>query len=331
MRSVYDGEDEPDTSCKVWPEPLVLHGRLGLKLSDGQVVFEHAPFQDCDAPSRTLEAVPIAAGNHTQPPSVAAEHPSCKHPQHPGVHLWEKAVSACVGSQWWAQGPASIHTSSQQQCHSQAYRQRDSAERGQGTSADQLGATQGSVNPTPKSHQHNSSDEDAAAVAELDGLLDSLKEPPVSRAMPLPMAKGHRRAAKYAWVACNGAAKGRVPSEDPVTGDSSAVAPSQEAKHVSILAALHSAKPAGLLDIWREAGQGFHEAHISSSSSSSSTVQISDQQTYTTASFQQTPPVRLLPPSVCRYMRPLHIYDIVCLLHETCCAFLTDNLDIKRE
>ena len=293
MRSMCDGEDEPDASCEIWPKPLTLQGRLGLKLSDGQVLFKHVPFQSNAAPSRSSGAVSIAAGNHTQPPAAAAELASCMHPQHPGVRICEKVVSACVGSQWWAHGSASVPTPGLQQCHGQASRQRDSWARGQCTSAYQPGLTQDLFSPMPLSHQHNTADADAAAVAELDGLLDSLEGPSPSRAMPLPMANGHRRAAKQAWVTCSGAAKRRGPLEDPVTGDVPIAAAMQVAKHVSILSALQSAQPAGLVDVWREAAQASYEAHTSSSSSSTSQAHTPDQQAYTVAGVQHTLPVRL--------------------------------------
>lgn len=325
MRSIYDGEDEPDTSCEIWPKPLTLHGRLGLKRSDGQVLFEHATSQEYSAPSRSSEAVPIAAENHTQPPTVAADLAPCMHPQRPGVRIWEKAVSACVGCQWWAQGSASIPASGQQQCHGQAARQRDSYAQGQCTSAYQPGPTQDLVSPMPLSQQHNTADADAAAVAELDGLLDSLEGPSPSRAMPLPMANGHRRAAKQAWVVCSGAAQRRGPPKDPITGDVTIAAPTQEAKHVSIMSALQSAQPAGLVDVWREAAQASYEAHTSSSSSSTSQAHTPDQQAYTYAALQHTLPVRLLTPSVCLHGANAFMGS-ECLLHEHCLRCSQDLL-----
>ena len=100
---------------------------------------------------------------------------------------------------------------------------------------------------------------------------------------------------KQAWGTCNGAAKRRGPTEDPAAGDLPAAAPAQEAKHVSILAALQSAKPAGLVDVWREAGQASHEAHASSSSSSTSQIHTPEQHgSYTTAFLQQALQVRAL-------------------------------------
>ncbi len=298
LRSAYDGEEESDTSLEIWPKPLILHGRLGLKLSSGQVIFEHAASQECSTASRSPDTVPIAVGKHRQPPAVAAKRPS--------MHLWEKAVSDCVGSQWWAQGSASVPTSSQQQQPSQALRQRDSCARGQCTSGYQPGSMQDSVAPKPVSRQHDIVDEDAAAIDELDGFLDSFGGPSPSRAMPFPMANGHRRAAKQAWGLCNGQAKRRGPTEDPAAGDLPSAAPTLEAKHVSIMAALQSAKPAGLVDVWREAGQASYEVHASSSSSSASQLHTPEQQiSYTATSLQQTLPVRLLNPLV--YLPDLHL------------------------
>ena len=133
-------------------------------------------------------------------------------------------------------------------------------------------------------------------MAELDGLLDSLEGPPsLPRVLPPPMTNGHRRAAKQAWGMCNGAAKRRGPLEDSAAEDLTAAAPAHEAKHVSILAALQSAKPAGLVDVWREAGQEIPQAQIRSSSSPTISVQAASQHTSDTMTpLQQTPPVRLL-------------------------------------
>ncbi len=327
LRSAYDGEEEPDTSFEIWSKPLVLQGQLGLKLSNGQVIFEHTLFQECSAPSRSPDAAPTAVGKHRQPPAVAAKRPS--------MHLWERAVSDCVGSQWWAQGAASVHTSSQQQHPSQAPRQRDSCARGQCTSGYQPGSTQDSAAPKPVSLQQrlrDSVDEDAAAIDELDGFLDSFGGPSPSRDMPFPMANGHRRAAKQAWGMCNGTAKRRGAAEDPAAGDLPAAAPVQEAKHVSILAALQSAKPAGLVDVWREAGQASHEAHTSldaqTSSSSSTTSQMhtpEQQISYTTTSLQQTLPVRSQHPSA--HLCELHL--VMLLMGVFCIATRIGN--VKRD
>ena len=117
VRSAYDGEDEPGTCCEVWPEPLVLSGRLGLKLSDGGVIFRADITQD------PMTAA-IGAQGCSQPQSSRAEASLCFHLQHAvKIDSSGRRTTAAVGSQWWLQSSAACAGASGQQCHSQLARQ----------------------------------------------------------------------------------------------------------------------------------------------------------------------------------------------------------------
>lgn len=332
MRSAYDGEDEPGTCCEVWPEPLVLSGRLGLKLSDGGVIFRGDITQD------PMTAA-IGAQGCSQPQSSRAEASLCFHLQH-AVKIGSsgRRTTAAVGSQWWLQSSAACAGASGQQCHSQLARQTVSCAGGhcsaekqchlaaqlddfqQRTAHDEEAAALAELDslleslegpslsramPPPVLNGHSKSarppgkgcngragrrvmaedgkaleslpavpvrnaKHDAAAVAELDSLLESLKGPPLSRAMPPPLSNGHSRSARPPRNACNGQAGGRTTKEDPEAAESHPAAPVRDAKHVSILSALHRAQPAGLVELWKQVGQSPQETDTVSSASSSS-------------------------------------------------------------
>jgi len=337
VRSTYEGEEEPDTYCEVWPEPLLLQGRLGLKLSDGQTIFEESILQERSTSFKSLGTVSPTydtAGKHSQPSTSAAETSLCYHLQQTRVAVQQKTAFASGGSQWWAASSAAIDRTGQHSCHIQASRQENG--RGEYTKADQASSTHSSPpidragqqrfysqvsrhgngcargqyttayqassiqhcsNVLPHSHQESAIDEEAAAVAELDGLLDSLEGPELSRALPLPAMNGHRRPTKQSGGTCNHAASRRGPSEDSAPVSGSAAPPVRDARHVSIMSALQSIKPAGLVELWKEAGQhsSSHEASASSSSSSSSQTQfLHHQNAYASARSQQMLQVSIL-------------------------------------
>ena len=129
---------------------------------------------------------------------------------------------------------------------------------------------------------------DAAAVAELDSLLESLKGPPLSRAMPPPLSNGHSKSARPPRNACNGQAGGRTTKEDPEAAESHPAAPVCDAKHVSILSALHCAQPAGLVELWKQVGQSPQETDTVSSASSSSSSFSRFPDHFQTSTPQQT-------------------------------------------
>ena len=337
MRSTYEGEEEPDTYCEVWPEPLLLQGRLGLKLSNGQTIYEKSILQERNASSRssgTVSPAYDAPGKHSQPAASTAETSLCYHLQQTRLAVQQKTTSASAGSQWWAASSAAVDRAGQQSCHIQAsrqenvrseYRMADQAAsthssapidragqqrfhsqvsrlgngcaRGQYTTAYQASSIQHCSGVLSQSHQESAIDEEAAAVAELDGLLDSLEGPELSRAMPLPAMNGHRRPTKQSVGTCDDAASRRGPSEDSAPVNGAAAPPVRDARHVSIMSALQSIKPAGLVELWKEAGQHgrSHEASASSSSSSSSQTQfLHHQNAYASARSQQMLQVSIL-------------------------------------
>ena len=349
MRSAYDGEDEPGTCCKVWPEPLVLSGRLGLKLSDGRVIFRADITQD------PMTAA-IGAQGCSQPQSSRAEASVCFHLQHAGkTQSSERTTTAAVGSQWWLQSSAAYAGASGQQCHSQLARHTvscagehcsaekpcrpaaqpdDSQQRaahdeeaaalaeldslleslegpalsrampppvlngyskvarppGKGCNGRAGRRVMAEDGKAPEAHPAVplcNTKHDAAAVAELDSLLESLKGPPLSRAMPLSLSNGHSKTAGPPMNACNGQAGRRAMTEDPEAAGPYRAVPVRDAKHVSILSALHSAQPAGLVELWKQVGQSLQETDtVSSASSSSSFSRFPDH--FQTSTPQQT-------------------------------------------
>ena len=335
----------------------MLRGRLGLKLSDGRIAYEQTPPKQQGtsktASSECMTAASGASEGSLQRSSAAGKAASLLHLQHLSLKSRDMVASPAVGTQWWVErsavqinglggGPASA-----------------AAQRENNTGADCSAAVQ----QTRAAQQHakrwlmNSpdagADDDAAALAALDGLLESLEDPPMSRAMPPPPAAwGHSKQMRPRWEVQVGAARRHVSWQDaeaasacgaaPVqvaaadtaldgllegfkgpqssravaqptanrgprkparppegqlngtkkraawqedgAGSTLAAALPQDAKHVSVLTALQSAVPAGLADLWRDAGQA-DVARDRSSDASGASNSPADWQIY------QSPPL----------------------------------------
>ena len=321
----------------------MLRGRLGLKLSDGRIAYEQiSPKQQgrsTTASSEGMSAASGAAEGSLQRSSAAGKAASPLHLQHLSLKSSEMVASPAVGSQWWVERSA-VQMNGLGGGHASATVQREN-----NLAADSSAAVQ----HTRAAQQHakrwlrNSpdagADDDAAALAALDGLLESLEEPPLSRAMPPPPAVwGHSRQMRRQWEVQDGAARRHVswqiaeaasacaaasvqvavagaalngplegfkgshssramaPStanggprkparplegqfngttkraawQKDEAGSTSAAALQQDVKHVSVLTALQSAVPAGLADLWRDAGQADVARDRSSSASGAS-------------------------------------------------------------
>ena len=335
----------------------MLRGRLGLKLSDGRIAYEQLSTKQQEmsmiASSKGVTAASGAAEGSLQCSSAAGKAASLLNLQHLSLKSSEMVASPAVGSQWWVERSA-VQVNGLGGGHASAAVQRENNIAADSTAAVQhIRAAQQHAKHWLRDSPDAGADDDAAALAALDGLLESLEEPPMSRAMPPPPAVwGHSRQMRLRWeaqdcaarrhvswqiaeaaLACaaapvqaavagaalNGPLEGfkgpqasramalptanrgprkparlidgqlngtkkRAAWQEDEAGSTSAAALPQDAKHVSVLTALQSAVPAGLADLWRDAGQA-DVARDKSSSASGASNSPADWQTYQSPSL----------------------------------------------
>ena len=321
----------------------MLRGRLGLKLSDECIAYEHiSPKQQATSKtafSEGMSATSGAAEGSLQRSPAAGQAASLLLLQHLSLKSSEMVASPAVGSQWWVERSA-VQMNGLGGGHFFPAVQRESNIAANSSAAMQhIRPSQQHAKRWLRNSPDAGADDDAAALAALDGLLESLEEPPMSRALPPPPAVwGHSKQMRPRWEAQDGAArrhvswqiaeaaracaaapvqvavagaaldgpldgfkgpqssramalptahrgprkparplegqcngtKKRAAWQEDEAGSTSAAAMPQDAKHVSVLTALQSAVPAGLVDLWRDAGQADVARDRSSSASGAS-------------------------------------------------------------
>ena len=304
----------------------MLRGRLGFKLCDGRVAYEQTSLEQQGvsetASSKGMTSASGAAEGSMQRASAAVKAASLLHLQHLSLKSNEMVASPAVGSQWWVERSA-VQMNGFGGGHASAAAQRENSITADCLAAVQhISAAQQHAQRRLMSSPDAGAIDDAAALAALDDLLESLEDPPMSRAMPPPPAVwGHSKQMRLRWELQNGGPRRSVPWQDTETASASTAAPVQvavagaslnrllegskgpqparavapanrgpmkpsrppegqfngarkraawqedeagstsaaallqDAKHVSVLTALQSAVPAGLADLWRDAGQ----------------------------------------------------------------------------
>lgn len=217
---------------------------------------------------------------YTQSDATAAETTLAFYLQKSQLGSSDKIQSSAAGSPWWVQSSAAADRAGHYS-HRQAPRQRESCSRSHCSAVLQASSVQHTATQLFMPQQEAAMDEDAAAVAALDGLLESLEVPSLTRAMPPPMPAGHRKSARLSWDIYNGGGGRRAALGSPEAGHTSLAAPVHDAKHVSMLSALHSAPPAGLAELWKEASQvqSTQVVYASTSAASGSQVHVLNQHT----------------------------------------------------
>ena len=321
----------------------MLRGRLGLKLSDGRIAYEQISSKQQEvrkaASSESMSAASGPAEGSLQRSPAAGQAASLLHLQHLSLKSSEMVASPAVGSQWWVERSAKQVNGLGGGHASVAVQRENNIAADSSAAVQHIRGAQQHAKRWLRTSPDAGADDDAAALAALDGLLESLEEPPLSRAMPPPPAVwGHSRQMRRRWevqdglarrhvswqiaeaasacaaapvqVAVAGAAldgplegfqgpqssramapstanggprkparplegqfdstKKRAAWQEDEAGSTSAAALQQDAKHVSVLTALQSAVPAGLVDLWRDAGQADVARDRSSSASGAS-------------------------------------------------------------
>ena len=176
----------------------MLCGRLGFKLCDGRIAYEQTSLkQQVTSETASSEGMTAASGageGSTQRFSSAEKAASLLHLQHLSLKSNEMVASPAVGSQWW------LERSAEQINGIGGGHASAAVQRGNGIAPDSSVAVQ-SVSAAQQhaegwlmSSADAGAEDDAAALAALDGLLKSLEDPPMSRAMPPPPAVwGHSK------------------------------------------------------------------------------------------------------------------------------------------